>query len=119
MAYLFLIGAFIANGLANVLLKMGADKGVIFDASLGVVRLISHHAYLLGGIVLFVLNIGLYIVALRAFPLSVAYPIMVGMSFLIANTAAVAYLHEPIAWQQLVGYALILGGITLVVSYGR
>lgn len=119
MNYLFLVLAFITNGAANVLLKMGADRGVSLDMSQGIVRLLAAHAHLLAGLALFAVNVVLYVIALRSFPLSVAYPIMVGMSFVVANIGAVLFLHEPVSWQHLLGYALILSGITVVVGYVR
>lgn len=119
MAYLLLIGAFLANGVANTLLKLGADKGIRIDWSLGIGGLIAHHAFLIAGTALFVVNLGLYVAALRLFPLSVAYPVMVGMSFVVASSAAVLFLGEPLSWQHLLGYVLILTGITVVVGYAN
>lgn len=118
MGFLSLAVAFVTNGVANVLLKVGADRGVSFDPSKGVFTLITQHAFLLGGMVLFVVNLMFYIYALRTLQLSVAYPIMVGMSFLIANTLAVVYLYEALSWQHILGYVLILTGISLVVTHG-
>lgn len=118
MAFLSLVGAFVANGVANVLLKVGADRGIVFDLSLGIGKLMSLNAYLIGGVVLFVVNIVFYIFALRVLPLSVAYPVMVGMSLLIANTCAVVLLHETISWQHIIGYAFIVAGVSLVVIHG-
>lgn len=119
MAFLCLVAAFLANGIANVLLKVGADRGLLLEWSLGPGKLLAHHSFLIGGILLFVLNVGFYVIALRAFPLSVAYPVMVGMSFLIANGAALFFLHEAVKWQHFLGYALILAGVTLVVGAAR
>lgn len=119
MGFLYLAIAFITNAVANVLLKVGADKGVTLDWSLGLPKLLSLHSYLILGVALFAINVLFYIAALRMLPLSVAYPVMVGMSFIIANATAFIFLQEGISWQQVIGYALILGGITLVVSYAR
>ncbi len=118
MGFLALALAFVTNGVANVLLKVGADRGVSLDLSRGVGQLLAQHVFLLGGMVLFVINLMFYIYALRTLPLSVAYPIMVGMSFLVANTLAVLYLNEALSWQHLLGYVLILTGISLVVTHG-
>lgn len=119
MAYFFLTLAFVFNGIANVLLKIASDRGLLFDPAAGLVKLFSHNVFLFAGVALFVVNLAFYILALRGLPLSVAYPLMVGMSFLIANSAATLFLQEPIAWQQVVGYALILAGVTLTIAYAR
>lgn len=117
MFYLTL--AFLANSVANVLLKIGADRGVFLDFSAGIVRLLYANVYSVAGIALFAVNVCFYIAALRGLPLSFAYPIMVGMTFLITNSAAILLLHEPVGWQHILGYVLILGGITLVVTYAQ
>jgi multidrug transporter EmrE-like cation transporter len=117
--FLYLVAAFVTNAAANVLLKIGADRGVHLDWSLGIFKIITLHSFLISGVGLFALNVLLYIAALRAFPLSVAYPIMVGMSFLIANTCAALFLGEKITAIQLIGYLCILGGVILVVGATR
>jgi len=115
IGYLALLGAFLANGTANVLLKLGADKGVRLDWSLGLMGFVSHHAYLILGTVLFAVNLVLYIAALRAFPLSFAYPVMVGMSFIVASSAAIVFLGEQPSPVRLVGCLLIIVGLTIAV----
>lgn len=118
MAYIFLIGAFTANAVANLFLKVGADRGINLDWSLGISKLVSLHSFLIAGTVLFVVNLLLYILALKSLPLSIAYPVMVGMSFLIASFSAVLFLHESISWFQILGYVLVVTGITFAV-YAR
>lgn len=107
MAYLWLTLAFGLNALANVLLKLGATKGL----ALG-------NWQLLTGLFFFAINVVFYFLALRALPLSVAYPIMVAMSFLLINGYAFMTLGEPVTPLQMVGYVLIIGGLVLVVSQG-
>lgn len=117
--FVYLAIAFVTNAIANVLLKVGADKGASLDLSLGVGKLLAHNAFLIGGALLFAFNLVFYVAALRSLPLSVAYPIMVGMSFLIANAVAFLFLDERIGGIHILGYALILAGITLIVSAFR
>jgi multidrug transporter EmrE-like cation transporter len=115
IGYLFLLGAFLANGTANILLKLGADKGIRLDWSLGILGLITHHAFLILGTTLFAVNLVLYIAALRAFPLSFAYPVMVGMSFIVATSAAIFFLGEQPSPVRLAGCLLIVVGLTIAV----
>lgn len=119
MAYLALILAFVANAVANVLLKVGADRGLSLDFSQGLGKLLLANAYLIGGVALFAVNVVFYVIALRSLPLTLAYPVMVGMSFLIASSLAVFYLHESLGWPHLLGYLLILLGATLIVFHGN
>lgn len=107
MAYLWLTLAFGLNAFANILLKLGANKGLVLG-----------NWQLLGGLFFFAINVVFYFLALRALPLSVAYPIMVAMSFLLINGYAFLTLGEPVTPLQIVGYVLIIGGLVLVVSQG-
>lgn len=118
-SFFFLAGAFIANGIANVLLKLGAERGILMDFSMSIPRLLLHHAYVIGGFVLFAVNLGFYFIALRTLPLSIAYPILIAMTVIITSGTAVLFLHESISLPQILGYILILGGITLVIGFAR
>ena len=75
--------------------------------------------FLLGvALLTFACNVVLYFLALRSLPLAFAYPIMTIMSFFIINGYAVLFLKEPITTLQLVGYAMVLGGVTLISLCG-
>ena len=115
MPYLFLFSAFICNAAANVLLKIAALKGFSFGA---LFRGDFNSSTLTAGVAIFFfgLNLCLYLVALEKIPLSVGYPIMVGMTFLI-TTAASLMLGEKINLLHAMGMALIFAGILLVVRF--
>ena len=114
MAYFYLILAFTLNSVANILLKIGAVHG--FSFSKDPLTLIGTNWQLLSGLSLFAINVIFYFLALRALPLSVAYPVMVVMGFIIVNSYALFALHEPITGGQYLGYVLIIIGLTLVVA---
>lgn len=114
MAYLYLALAFTLNSIANILLKLGATRGLSLSG--GPFAIIEANWQLLLGLSIFALNVIFYFLALRALPLSVAYPVMVVMGFLIVNSYALLTLHEPIMTGQYIGYLLIIIGITLVVA---
>ncbi|HUO56406.1 MAG TPA: hypothetical protein VMU27_03165 [Candidatus Paceibacterota bacterium] len=116
MAYLYLTLAFTFNAVANILLKAGSSRGITLDGPL--LSLIALNWQAILGCALFAVNILFYFLALRSLPLSVAYPIMVGMSFIIVNSYAFLELREGIGAMQLVGYALLIMGLSLVVSRG-
>lgn len=113
MPYLFLLLAFTLNASANILLKIGALKGVAYQG-LTIGQIISHNVYTLIGLLFFALNALFYFLALRSVPLSVAYPAMVVMSLLLINGYAIFALHEQVGVLQVVGYALIIAGIVMV-----
>lgn len=114
VAYIFLALAFTLNAVANVLLKLGAGRGLTLSG--GAAALIAQNWQFLVGLVLFASNVVFYFFALRALPLSVAYPVMVAMGFLIVNSYAYLALHEPVTLLQAAGYLLIVIGLTLVVA---
>ena len=115
MPILYIICAFIFNATANILLKLGAAKGFVFHGiSLST---ITDNAFFLLGFIFFGLNALLYFMALSTLPLSLAYPVMVGMSLIIINTFAYIYLGEHITIMQMVGYSLLILGIVLIYSF--
>jgi len=77
-----LILALVLNAIANILMKLGSGDGglmvVVTDP-----RKFFGNGYLLFGIVTFVLALGFYTFALSKIQLSIAYPIMTSMGFLI------------------------------------
>ncbi|MDZ4284813.1 MAG: hypothetical protein U1A28_03240, partial [Patescibacteria group bacterium] len=87
MAYLFLTLAFALNAAANILLKVAASRGFSFGELLRGNVTIAHGIAALAS-VLFVANLGAYLVALSRIPLSVGYPIMIGMTFVIVTASA-------------------------------
>lgn len=114
MAYIFLILAFSLNAAANILLKLGAIRG--FNTARGPVLALLGNWQLVSGVALFAVNVIFYFLALRSLPLSVAYPIMVAMGFLIVNGYAMLSLGESLTAMEVLGYVMIVAGLVLVVS---
>lgn len=115
MAYAYLIAAFVLNAVANIFLKLGSARGLNFD-NLSPLALIGSNWQFLLGLVVFASNVIFYFLALRSLPLSVAYPIMVAMSFIIINGYALVFLGETVTLLQILGYGLIIAGLILVVA---
>jgi multidrug transporter EmrE-like cation transporter len=113
MAYLFLTLAFTLNAVANVLLKIGATRGLSLSGPF--FSLIAANWQLIVGLTLFGLNVVFYMLALRTLPISVAYPVMVLMGFILINGYALTMLNESLVPLQLLGYALMVVGLLLVV----
>ena len=118
MAYIYLICAFTLNAIANILLKVGSEKGIVLLSYSPILFFKNNWPFLLG-LSLFVLNVIFYFLALRVTPLSVAYPVMVIMSFLIINLYAYFFLGEKITSMQFVGYVMIVLGIILVFFFSN
>lgn len=115
MAYLFLIIAFILNTVANVLLKSASSLGVVGSVFVPYEFIVGNWKLLLG-LLFFASNVLFYFLALRTLPLSFAYPIMVAMTFILVNAAAVYFFSEHISFMQVLGYITIVVGVILVVS---
>ncbi len=118
MGGLFLGLAIVCNALGNVFLKIGADNANGLSLEGGVTKLVIGNWALLLGIVFFVVNVFFYIVALRILPLSVAYPTMVGMTFLIVAGVGSVVLGESVGAVHILGYLLIAGGVVLISVFG-
>jgi small multidrug resistance pump len=97
--FFVLVGATVSlNALAQVLLKVGSVKSFF-------------NIYLLGGILAYGLSTLIYIKLLSKVNLSLAYPLIIGLTVIVATVSGVALLGEkvqPISW---VGVGLVLSGI--------
>jgi small multidrug resistance pump len=103
------------NAAANLMLKLGADR----LTSLGTPSLLEGvlgNYHLIGGLVLFALNIVFYVGALARLNLSFAYPVMMAGGVLIVVTASVLCLREPLTPAHAAGILLLLAGLILVTQ---
>lgn len=113
-----LLVALVLNAAANVLLKVGAvteKSGPAGDAPLAK-ALAFFNAVTLVALALFGLNILFYRKALGALPLSVAYPVMLSGSLLLATLAArfLPTLNERISPVQVAGMFVVVVGVWMV-----
>lgn len=105
--------ALVLNATANILLKMGSST-VRGEPSFQLLQQAVLNPYLLGGVLLFALNILCYTFALSRLPLSLAYPAMVIGGLLIVTTLAVLVFGESLATIQAGGLALVVLGVILL-----
>jgi small multidrug resistance pump len=113
MGYLLLTLALILNAVANLLLKIGAERLAPLDAPGFAGRMLTNF-HLLAGIALFALNVVFYAAALTRLNLSVAYPVMTAGGILIVVSASFFFLKEPVTLVQFAGLLLLVAGILLV-----
>ena len=111
MNYGYLAVALILNSLANILLKFAAigEKGAS-------IKVLITNPFAVIGVLLFASNVYFYIQALRLYPISIVYPILTAVSFIIINAFGVLFLKEPFSMTSLFGYLAILFGVVLVTS---
>lgn len=93
------------NALAQVLFKFGAGNSFL-------------SAYLLGGVAAYGLSTVIYISILSKFNLSVAYPVVIGLTVLATTVASALLLREKVSLVNWAGISLIVSGVC-AVAYGR
>jgi small multidrug resistance pump len=112
-----LVFALLANASANVLIRWGMkDLQLSLADPAQAARGILLNGRVMAGIALFACNVLAYAFALSRIRLSVAYPVMTSVGLVIVMVLSFALLGERITTLQLVGTALILGGVILVAS---
>lgn len=114
MVYIYWAVSIALNASANILFKVSAERGFSSLRDLHLFLFLKENAILLTGVSLFAVSTVTYFLTLRAFPVSVVYPVIVGMSFVLTNSMAYFYLHEKINLMQIVGYLFIIAGVAIV-----
>jgi multidrug transporter EmrE-like cation transporter len=112
--YVLLGLALVFNAMANVLMKAGMRHA---PETGGAPAMLHHYLTswpVLVGLALFGLNLLAYTQALTKIPLSVAYPLMTSLGFLIVVSASAYFFKETITWIQGVGFILIVAGVVCV-----
>ncbi|MGB3298803.1 MAG: SMR family transporter [Phormidesmis sp.] len=93
------------NTFAQILFKFGAGNSFLSP-------------YLLGGIAAYGLSTVVYISILSKFNLSVAYPVVIGLTVLVTTVASALLLREKVSLINWAGISLIVSGVC-AVAYGR
>ena len=112
--YIFLAVALVLNAVANILMKAGMLNA---PAELTPKAQLTHYVTswpVIVGVCLFGLNVIAYTQALSRIPLSVAYPLMTSLGFLIVVAGSAYFFKEHISAIQIAGFALIITGVILV-----
>lgn len=113
IGWIALLIALVLNAAANALLKAGSAS-VRGDLSAATLLQMAANPYLVGGVILFALNVLCYVVALSKLPLSMAYPVMVIGGLLIVTSVSVLVFGESLSNIQAAGLALVVFGTVLI-----
>lgn len=89
------------NTIAQTLLKLGAGQNPL-------------NVYMLGGLLAYGFSTVFYIVVLGKFNLSVAYPVVIGLTVVATTIAGAVLLREKVAVMQWLGIGLMLSGISAI-----
>ena len=66
------------------------------------------------GLTLYALSSVLWFRALSIVDVSVGYPVLVSLTFLLVTSGSLLFFGEAFSWQKMAGLAVILGGIQMV-----
>jgi multidrug transporter EmrE-like cation transporter len=103
------------NALANILIKVGVrDKVGKIDVGM-ISRVITAPA-IIGGILSFIFALAAYGYILSKMNLSIAYPLMTSIGFMIVILASWLFLNEIITPLQIIGFLFILSGVWMVAK---
>ncbi len=98
---LLILATVALNTSAQTFLKLGSGQNPL-------------NLYLLGGVCLYGLSTLFYILVLSKFNLSVAYPVVIGLTIVATTIAGATILKEKIAISQWIGLGLLLSGISAI-----
>ncbi|MBW4520415.1 MAG: small multidrug resistance protein [Scytolyngbya sp. HA4215-MV1] len=93
------------NTAAQLFLKMGSGQGLL-------------NLYLLGGIVIYGLSTIVYILVLGKFNLSVAYPVVIGLTVVATTIVGSLILREKVSPVQWTGIGLMIAAI-FAIAFGK
>ena len=114
MSYIILIIAITFNAVGNILMKMGMLRGKPASNIMSFVTDMIMNPVLIAGILCFALGLAAYCYVLTKLNLSVAYPIMTSVGYVIVIIASWLFLKETITVVQVAGFACIIAGVWMV-----
>lgn len=104
---------------ANLMIRSGIDAaggfaaGSVTEVAIAVFRLFLQPVFTIGFVTYFLASVVWFRVVATE-QLSLAYPILVSMTFCMVTAGAVVLFHEPVTWRKIAGLVVILAGILLV-----
>lgn len=117
MTALILALAIVFNASANILMKLGAKQIGGLSLSFAGLKAFVLSPFIVVGVISFGLTLVLYTYVLSRMNLSVAYPLMTSVGFLIVAGFSALYLRETIHLPQIIGMVLVVGGLYLIAQY--
>lgn len=110
--------AAIVTAIANILIRTGIVRAggfkpaSIIDVGWSFIRLLLDPVFLIGFILYFVAAL-VWFRTIALAPLSIAYPLMVSLTFITVTIGSIIFWNEPLTFQKLVGLLVIMAGIVL------
>ena len=107
LSWLFVLGASVNSCLGNLLLKKGSTS------TEGIFALVFN-PYFIGGMFFYFLNVLLFSMALKTLPVSIAYPVLSVVGFVILAFASSLVFGESLSVTQWLGIIFSIVGIFLL-----
>lgn len=104
---------------ANLLMRLGLERGGgfapsdILAAVSGFLALLLQPLFALGFLAYFLAGL-VWFRVIASEPLSIAYPVLVSVTFVLVSSGAMLLFGEALSLRKLAGLTLIIGGIALV-----
>ena len=123
LGILFLVVTAMVTTLANLLLRAGLDRAGGFRPDgpiagvLAFAKLLSEPLFA-AGFILYFLAALVWFRVIGYEPLSTAYPVMVGLTFVMVSAGAILIFREPMSIRKVIGLAVILVGIAFASTGG-
>lgn len=111
----WIVASVVCSSLAHFALKLGAmrmGQSDVFTAA-GVLRVASN-GWLVGGMLLHVTALGLWVAGLRSVELSLAYP-FIALGFVLVSLLAWMFLGETLSASRVLAMAMIAAALVLLV----
>ena len=102
---LLILGSVILNTLGQMLLKSGAGQGIV-------------NFTVFAGLVAYAISTASYLLILKRLNVSVAYPLVFGLTIIATTLAGANVLKESVTVQQWMGVGLVISGIC-AISFGK
>lgn len=112
-AWLYLALGKLLNASANFMVKLGSARPTE-DSPVGLVKSALTNGWVLAGMAAFVLAFLMYAKALHTLPLTIAYPVMTAVGFILLVGASTVLLHQAVNWSVIIGGLLVVGGIVVI-----
>jgi len=116
MTYIVFIIAIVLNALANILMKLGALKPAGPTKVTDLIINMITNPIIISGVISFGLALAAYNYVLIKTNLSVAYPIMTSVGYVIVILVSWLFLKESISMLQVVGFFFIIAGVWMVAQ---
>ena len=116
---LLLVGcSALLTAMANLLLRGGILQFGEFSLTLGRMKdqlvALCMQPMFIAGVFFYGLAALVWFSVVAIEELSLSYPMLVGLTFILVALGAMLFFHENLSWQRLIGMATILAGIVVV-----